>query len=476
MVSAALLLSFSIPAAADTDITFDDSASYSISVPEYEKPVIETENFQGNESSTSSGQMEEESADTGGAFLDDAEPISFSVPDYEEPEISSASFQNSSDISYDMPAQKLTHLSGSLLAIDGTEVYAYVGYALHFTLEEGFQAPAQPDVETETLDSRVVSDPFTLTLGNCSLTVRVVNPYEKPAPLSECILASAACEDAGVIYGRFLDTAEIGKTTRDEFDEEYLQSAYQNESSTEGSTLVFKTSPSHILLNYDTSEPYGRQIMWDEDYSIDLQLDFGQDGTVSAITMRSPAFLYNSLENNISSEQLSSMSSTEVQSAASLRDDILGNLASAFENAVVNVNIDQQSGVIRLDNEVLFDVDSYELSDAGKAYLDSFISVYASALLDGSFAEQINHIEIAGHTDTNDTWEHNQVLSENRAKAVYDYCISSVNNGMDDTQKAAFAELTEEKGYSYSDPIFTDTGEIDMAASRRVEIRFFINV
>ena len=256
----------------------------------------------------------------------------------------------------------------------------------------------------------------------------------------------------------------------------YLQSAYQNESSTEGSTLVFKTSPSHILLNYDTSEPYGRQIMWDEDYSIDLQLDFGQDGTVSAITMRSPAFLYNSLENNISSEQLSSMSSTEVQSAASLRDDILGNLAAAFENAVVNVNIDQQSGVIRLDNEVLFDVDSYELSDAGKAYLDSFISVYASALLDGSFAEQINHIEIAGHTDTNDTWEHNQVLSENRAKAVYDYCISSVNNGMDDTQKAAFAELTEEKGYSYSDPIFTDTGEIDMAASRRVEIRFFINV
>jgi len=68
-------------------------------------------------------------------------------------------------------------------------------------------------------------------------------------------------------------------------------------------------------------------------------------------------------------------------------------------------------------------------------------------------------IEIAGHTDQQGTHEYNLKLSENRAKAVYDYLIS---NGID-------ASRLQYKGYSYDKPIATNETEEGRAQNRRTE-------
>lgn len=379
------------------------------------------------------------------------------------------SFEDSAGESFSIFETQITSLSGSYLRLDGEIMSPYVGNALQNTLDAGFALSGASD--TDQLESRAISDPLAITWQSHSLPVRLVNPYEKAAPLKDCILASVTCEEAGIEYGMF-DSVILGETTREEFSEELLASAYQDD----GDTLLFKTAPTYVLRNVDMSHPYGEQLLTDEDNSMDLQLAFSPEGTVETITMIAPAYLYNGLEDNVTAEAAQTMNAEQMQSAVSLRDDILGQLSQAFAEAGVDVHIDQQKGTIRMANEVLFDLNAYELSAEGQAYLDSFIGVYASVLLGGSFADQIESIEIAGHTDTNGTWEDNQILSENRAKAVYDYCLGSTSNGMDDTQKAAFTDLVSVKGCSYSDPVFTDQGEIDADASRRVEIRFFIRV
>jgi len=70
-------------------------------------------------------------------------------------------------------------------------------------------------------------------------------------------------------------------------------------------------------------------------------------------------------------------------------------------------------------------------------------------------------IEIAGHTDNQGNAAANQVLSENRAKAVYQYLI---DHGISVTRLMY-------KGYGQSKPIATNDTEEGRAQNRRTEFR-----
>jgi outer membrane protein OmpA-like peptidoglycan-associated protein len=70
-------------------------------------------------------------------------------------------------------------------------------------------------------------------------------------------------------------------------------------------------------------------------------------------------------------------------------------------------------------------------------------------------------IEIGGHTDNQGSDEYNQNLSEERAKAVYEYLIS--NN--------IVAERLSYKGYSYHQPIADNETEAGRAQNRRTEFK-----
>lgn len=70
-------------------------------------------------------------------------------------------------------------------------------------------------------------------------------------------------------------------------------------------------------------------------------------------------------------------------------------------------------------------------------------------------------VEVAGHTDSNNTDEHNLDLSQRRAKAVVDYFVSQ---GIDASRLTA-------KGYGESMPIADNGTEAGRIANRRVELR-----
>ncbi|MDR1848145.1 MAG: OmpA family protein [Bacteroidales bacterium] len=102
---------------------------------------------------------------------------------------------------------------------------------------------------------------------------------------------------------------------------------------------------------------------------------------------------------------------------------------------------------------VFFDVDSYRLLPASFAELATLVEILND---NPSF-----HIEIAGHTDNTGSKQHNQTLSENRAKAVCDYLISK---GISPTRLTAH-------GYGQEQPVASNDTDEGKAQNRRTEFR-----
>ena len=89
-----------------------------------------------------------------------------------------------------------------------------------------------------------------------------------------------------------------------------------------------------------------------------------------------------------------------------------------------------------------------------------------------SFRPYISEIIIEGHTDTDGGYQSNMVLSANRANSVAQFCLDT-ENGLSQEQVDQLQNMLTVNGRSYSVPIYQEgTQEVDMAASRRVEIKF----
>jgi outer membrane protein OmpA-like peptidoglycan-associated protein len=102
---------------------------------------------------------------------------------------------------------------------------------------------------------------------------------------------------------------------------------------------------------------------------------------------------------------------------------------------------------------VFFDVDKFDLKPESKAECEKLVNFLKSnAKL---------RIEISGHTDSDGNKKANQLLSQNRAKAVYDYCV---NAGI------PAARLTF-KGYGDSKPKVPNTTPENKAKNRRTEVK-----
>jgi len=134
------------------------------------------------------------------------------------------------------------------------------------------------------------------------------------------------------------------------------------------------------------------------------------------------------------------------------------------------INIDPNSGAIRLPSGVLFDVGSYEIKPEAKARLKETLQPYLDVLLnDASIRENIDHIMIEGHTDSDGTYMHNLDLSQKRA-----YAVMALIYSWDESKNALLQRYVSAIGRSYSDRIFKN-GIEDKDASRRIEIKFSLS-
>ena len=109
--------------------------------------------------------------------------------------------------------------------------------------------------------------------------------------------------------------------------------------------------------------------------------------------------------------------------------------------------------VVELRN-VFFDVDKSELKPESKAELDKLIAFLSkNATL---------KVELGGHTDNSGDPKKNQVLSSNRAKAVYDYLI---------TNGKISADRLQYKGYGDTVPKVPNDSPENKAKNRRTEFK-----
>ena len=114
-------------------------------------------------------------------------------------------------------------------------------------------------------------------------------------------------------------------------------------------------------------------------------------------------------------------------------------------------SIEANSLLITLDSGILFDVDKYDLRPEAERALASLAVVLKEA--------NVKAFQIDGHTDSDASDEHNQVLSENRANAVKNFLAA----------QGLTAEITI-NGYGESRPIATNDTPEGKQKNRRVEI------
>lgn len=145
----------------------------------------------------------------------------------------------------------------------------------------------------------------------------------------------------------------------------------------------------------------------------------------------------------------------------------------------INADVDKFSGRIKISDLELFELNSYELSEGGKAYLAKFVPVYFNTILkDKKIRENISQIIIEGHTDSHtfagakseeEKYFRNMDLSLKRASSVAQYIVFSNYSGKKSYEKDLY-KLLSVQGKSSSEPIFTN-GKEDFSKSRRVELK-----
>ena len=173
--------------------------------------------------------------------------------------------------------------------------------------------------------------------------------------------------------------------------------------------------------------------------------------------------------------KLEDLSDAQLEAIVEKTENLLEDLAAAYQKAGLNVTVNTDTGEIALDSTVLFGVNESEISADGKAFLQKFMGVYTSVVFDQKYEGFISKIMVEGHTDTNGSYELNKNLSEARANSVKDYCLSA-DCGVDSVYAGSLQTMLEAIGYSYDKPIYKENGEVDMDASRRVSFRFIINL
>ena len=104
--------------------------------------------------------------------------------------------------------------------------------------------------------------------------------------------------------------------------------------------------------------------------------------------------------------------------------------------------------------------------------INQFLPKYCSVLLSDDYREYVSEIIIEEHTDTNGSYIYNLELSQHRAFSVAKYCLTESNGIISSGQEDQLRIVLTANGKSYSNPVYKKDGTVDMAASRRVEIKF----
>ena len=142
-------------------------------------------------------------------------------------------------------------------------------------------------------------------------------------------------------------------------------------------------------------------------------------------------------------------------------------VAALKEELGSNINIDKNSGSLRLASNILFDKGSAVLKDESKTELKRSFEEYIGALVTNpKIKPHLDRIIIEGHTDSDGGYLYNLDLSQKRAFAVMNFLLT-----LDFAKENNIKPLMIASGRAYLDAVKVD-GIEDKDASRRIEIKF----
>ena len=152
-------------------------------------------------------------------------------------------------------------------------------------------------------------------------------------------------------------------------------------------------------------------------------------------------------------------------------------LVEKLKEADINASVDTMTGDVKISDLELFELNSYELSDKGKIYLNKLIPIYMENIFSNQeLLENITNIVVQGHADSqqyvnvgteNEQFVKNMTLSLQRANSVAEYIFKTNFNSNYDEQ---LRKMLVVEGRSYSNPVIVD-GVEDYDKSRRVELK-----
>lgn len=155
-----------------------------------------------------------------------------------------------------------------------------------------------------------------------------------------------------------------------------------------------------------------------------------------------------------------------------VKADLITALNDEFAANQINVDIDYQTGAIVLDSSVLFAYNEDELTDEGYSILAQILPVYCKVLLSEAYEPYLAEVIIDGYTDTTGGYISNLDLSQRRAFAVAEYLVVAKDSFLNYEEGEILTAKLTANGRSWSNPILDENGNVDMDASRRVEVKF----
>ena len=192
----------------------------------------------------------------------------------------------------------------------------------------------------------------------------------------------------------------------------------------------------------------------------------GQKIAIQEKTLREQHELLNKLEALMSEQQ------QKLDNIIGVRTELIEELRNEFGNSDLKVAVDEKTGAITFDANILFDYNKATLTAPGKEFLSEFLPRYVDVLLSPKYRDYISEILIEGHTDTEGNYLFNMELSQKRALSVAEYCLGDDSKILTDAQLEDLRSVISATGRSYSNPVYDENGEVDMEASRRVEFLF----
>jgi len=171
----------------------------------------------------------------------------------------------------------------------------------------------------------------------------------------------------------------------------------------------------------------------------------------------------------IKSMQIKEMKRT-IDQMMGVRAQIINDLKTEFNDTSYGIEVDEKTGAIIFNTEILFAYDDDELKKESFVFLDEFVPKYLDILLEEGYEDYIAEIIIEGHTDRDGDFLYNLELAQDRAYSVASYILSE-NFPYEHVQQQLKEKLTV-NSKSFSDFRTDEEGQYSAVDSRRVEFKF----